>query len=55
MMEDIQRFARRLMDAQTIEKIGLARAATLSVFGTKEPYIVNFASEATKQLALVAL
>jgi cell division GTPase FtsZ len=55
MMEDIQRFARRLMDAKTIEKIGEARAATIGVFGAKEPDIVNFASEATKQLALVAL
>jgi cell division GTPase FtsZ len=54
MMEDIQRFARRLMNAKTIEKIGQARAATLNVFGAKEPYIVTFASEATKQLALVA-
>ncbi len=55
MMEDIQRFARRLMDAKTIENIGRARAATLNVFGAKEPNIVTFASEATKQLALVAL
>ena len=55
MMEDIQRFARRLMHAETIEKIGKARSATLSVFGAKEPYIVKFAAEAAKQLALVAL
>ena len=54
MLEDIQRFARRLMHAETIEKIGRARAATLSVFGAKEPYIVKFAAEAAKQLALVA-
>jgi hypothetical protein len=54
MLEDIQRFARRLMHAETIEKIGTARAATLSVFGAKEPYIVTFAAEAAKQLALVA-
>jgi len=54
MMGDIQRFARRLMHAETIEKIGKARAATLSMFGAKEPYIVKFAAEAAKQLALVA-
>lgn len=55
MMEDFQRFARRLMQAETIEKIGRARAATLSVFGVKEPYIVKFADEAAKQLTLVLL
>jgi hypothetical protein len=55
MMEDIQRFARRLMHAETIEKIGMARAATLRVFGAKQPYIEEFAGEAAKQLALVNL
>jgi hypothetical protein len=50
LMDDIQRFARRLLDMSVIEKIGRARAATLATFGPQEPLIEEFAAEAVIQL-----
>jgi hypothetical protein len=51
LMDDIQRFARRLLDMNVIEKIGCARAMTLEKFGLQEPNIDDFAVEAERQLA----
>ena len=55
LMDDIQRFARRLMQTETIEKIGTARLATLNKFGVKPPSINDFSVEAANQLAKVNL
>ena len=55
LMDDIQRFARRLLDMNVIEKIGCARAMTLTKLGPKEPDIDDFAVEAARQLARVQL
>lgn len=51
LMDDIQRFARRLLDITVIEKIGCARSATLAKFGSNEPNIEDFAVEAVNQLS----
>ena len=53
MMEDIQSFARRLMHTETIEKVGIARAATLRAFGSNEPRLEKFAAEANMQLTSI--
>jgi hypothetical protein len=50
LLDDIQRFARRLLNVTVIEKIGHARTATLSKF-VLEPAIEDFSSEAAKQLS----
>jgi hypothetical protein len=50
LMDDIQRFARRLLDMTVIEKIGSARLATLAKFGPEEPHIEDFFAEAASQL-----
>ncbi len=55
MMDDIQRFARCLLDMNVIEKIGCARAMTLAKFGPQEPDLDDFAVEAARQLARVQL
>jgi len=55
LMDDIQRFARRLMQTDVIEKIGSARLATLNKFGEKAPSIYDFSVEAGKQLGQVDL
>jgi hypothetical protein len=51
LLDDIQRFARRLLDMTVIEKIGRARAATLATFGSQEPPLEEFAAEAYIQLS----
>ncbi len=51
LMDDIQRFARRLLDMTVIEKIGCARSMTLAKFGLDEPNIEDFAFEAVNQLS----
>jgi hypothetical protein len=51
MLNDIQHFARRLLDQITIDKIGRARAGTLEAFGDYPPIHKHFAEEARRQLA----
>lgn len=55
MMEDIQNFARCLLERGTIEKIGIAHRATLAKFGESEPRIGYFAQEAAVQLSKMNL
>lgn len=52
MLNDIQRFARQLLNQSTIDKIGHASAETLNIFGSHKPVAENFAHEARRQLAL---
>jgi hypothetical protein len=52
MLNDIQHFARRLLEESTIDKIGRARVRTLDAFGESPPSIECFAEEARRQLAL---
>ena len=51
MLNDIQHFARRLLNQSTIDKIGRARARTLEVFGDSPPITERFVQEARSQLA----
>lgn len=51
MLNDIQHFARRLLNQTTIAKIGRARSRTLATFGKHGPTTRDFADEATRQLA----
>ena len=51
MLNDIQHFARRLLNQDTIDKIGRARARTLEAFGESPPNTGRFAQEARHQLA----
>lgn len=51
MLNDIQHFARRLLQQTTIDKIGRARVRTLEVFGESPPSAESFAQEAGHQLA----
>ena len=49
MLDDIQIFARRLMDQRVISKVGLARSKTLAAL-PYEPTVSRFAEEAGRQL-----
>jgi hypothetical protein len=49
MLDDIQHFARRLLDSDTIDKIGSARSKTLAGFDY-EPTVSQFSDEAERQL-----
>lgn len=51
MLNDIQHFARRLLNQNTIDKIGRARVRTLEAFGNYPPIAERFAQEARRQLA----
>jgi hypothetical protein len=51
MLNDIQHFARQLLNQTTITKIGRARSRTLATFGKRGPNTRDFADEATRQLA----
>jgi len=51
MLNDIQQFARRLLDQSTIDKIGRARIRTLEALGDQPPIHKHFAEEARRQLA----
>ena len=51
MLNDIQHFARRLLNQDVIDKIGRARVKTLEVFGETVPTTERFAQEAQTQLA----
>lgn len=51
MLNDIQHFARRLLNQSIIDKIGLARVRTLEAFGNCPPIAERFAQEAQRQLA----
>lgn len=50
MLDDIQRISRRLLDPDTIDRIGHARARTLATFGTSPPDAYRFAAETRRQL-----
>lgn len=50
-LNDIQNFARRLMNQSAIDKIGRARARTLEAFAECPPSTQRFAEEARRQLA----
>ena len=50
MLNDIQRFSRRLLNQSTIDKIGRARGKTLEAFGEFPPHAERFAQEARHQL-----
>lgn len=51
MLNDIQNFARQLLNQSTIDKIGRARVKTLEVFGESPPSVELFSEEARRQLA----
>jgi hypothetical protein len=51
MLNDIQHFARQLLNQCTIDKIGRARVKTLEAFGNSPPSAGHFAQEAQHQLA----
>ncbi len=50
MLDDIQRVSRRLLDQDTIDRIGRARTRTLATFHTSPPDAYRFAAEARRQL-----
>lgn len=50
MLDDIQRVSRRLLDQDTIDRIGRARTRTLKAFRTWPPDEHRFAAEAMRQL-----
>ena len=50
MLDDIQHFARRLLDQRTIDKIGRARTKMLAAFSKYSPKPNFFANEAKRQL-----
>ena len=52
MFNDIQYFARRLMEQSTIDKIGRARIKTLQAIGDHLPTSERFVEEARRQLAV---
>ncbi len=49
-LNDVQRFARRTLDASLIETVGAARAATLQELGEAAPSLADFAACASRQL-----
>ena len=51
MLNDIQNFARLLLNRQTINKISLARVRTLDVLGNQKPTSERFGQEAHIQLS----
>ncbi len=50
MLDDIQHVSRRLLDQDTIDRIGRARARTLAAFPMSPPDVYRFAAEARRQL-----
>ncbi len=51
MLDDIQRFSRKLLDQRVIDRIGRARSRMLARFEGQSPAIDCFAEEARRQLA----